>query len=647
MALSKKDSSLRFEASARLQRLFGRELIPDDDSAVEELTKNAYDSNASEVTITIVRPSGDRDGEIEIRDNGLGLSLTEFNRVWMRAGYSEKAGQPLPGTGRVQVGEKGIGRFAADKLGRHLIVLTKPRGAREALKVTFDWRKFEKKKLLLSDISNPYEHVDEPLLPKGSSGTILRIRGLRSDWPDKAIEEMRRRLSRLLNPYDKGQTFRIVLNAPSRKLSGPIVGSEIKNADFEWEVTRSAQGTIRMKRRNRVQRGIPEWSDWESVLITKKGSVPEQQDFGPVNARFFFFVDRPKKANIGDAIPGVAIYRDGMRVEPAGSSSADWLGLLEKRAKRAGHMPLVPSRLFGFVKISRDENPELQDATNRRAFVHGPQLDTFRQFLKDRLSELEAQVESEVAKPRWEKSKQLKSQKLLQARYNTVSIMSLSLAHELRQPLQAIQTASENIRDYLKQKGITIAEVDSGTDVIRRNVARIEKHIQFLKSLGSGRQEQESFDAVKAAEEVIGVFGGVAAAQNVQLVREGSPKSMVLSNHATFLATLTNLVLNALQAIEGQDEQKPHHIQIKFEAGRKLTKIRVEDDGPGIPEANRTRLFKRLTTSKQGGMGIGLIVWREALQMFSGELECESFSDPTTFVITVPTGVPDGSSSSG
>jgi hypothetical protein len=256
VATNRSDRTLRFKASARLQRLFGRDLIPDDDSAVEELVKNAYDSNATEVTITIVRPTEDYPGEIEIRDNGLGLSLREFDRVWMRAGYSEKTGQPLPGTGRIQVGEKGIGRFAADKLGSCLVVLTKPRQARKALKVTFDWTKFEQKRRLLSEIPIPYESSDEALLPQDQSGTILRITDLRSSWPDKAIDSLRRRLSRLLNPYDKSQSFRIVLKAPSAKLSGPIVPSEIEGADFEWNVVRSAHGKVRIKRRARRERGV-------------------------------------------------------------------------------------------------------------------------------------------------------------------------------------------------------------------------------------------------------------------------------------------------------------------------------------------------------------------------------------------------------
>ncbi len=648
MATDTAERILHFKASSRLQRLFGRELIPDDHSAVEELVKNAYDSNAPEVVITIIRPTGDRDGEIEIRDYGLGLTLREFERVWMFAGYSEKTGQPLPETGRIQVGQKGIGRFAADKLGRHLTVLTKTRSAREALRVIFDWQKFgQKKRQLLSDVAIPYDYVEEELLPKGTSGTILRIRGLRSAWPDKEIEELRRRLSRLLNPYDKEQSFRILVKAPTRKLSGPIVASEIKGADFEWEIARDDQGKVHIKRRSRLERGSPDWSEWVPLPVTDEERVSDEQEFGPLRARIFFFVDRPKKASFGDALPGIEIYRDGMRVEPAGSSTSDWLGLLAKRAKRAGHMPLVPSRLFGFVEISREENPDLQDATNRRAFIHGLQLDAFRGFLQRRLNELEAQVEDEVAKPKWEKSRRIKSQTLIQARNKTVSMMSLSLAHELRQPLQAIQTASENVSGYLHKEGISIQEVDSATAVIQKNVTRIEKQIQFLKSLGSGSQETESFSATETVNEVLGVFRELARAQNIELALVSAADAKVTFNRTTLLNAITTLVLNSRQAIEEQNDQKQHHVTVRIDQGAAATRIRVEDDGPGIPEANRPRLFKRQTTTKQGGMGIGLIVWREALQMFGGELACESFSGPTVFVVTVPNEVLNGQTAAG
>lgn len=642
---SDRSLTLRFAASARLQRLFGRDLIPDEYSAVEELTKNAYDSNATEVIISIIRRTAERDGEIEIRDNGYGLSLRDFSRVWMKAGHSEKTGQRLPETGRVQVGEKGIGRFAADKLGGHLTVLTKTRGARESLKVDFDWSKFDSKTKLLHEIPIPYSLVDEPLLPRDESGTILRIRGLRSAWTDKEIETLRDRLSQLLNPYQSEQFFEITLEAPKAKLSGPIVPSDVKEADFEWEVYRNAEGAARIDSRMRIDRGSPAMSEW--ISTAKDELLEEQFEFGAIHGRFYFFIGRPKKVLVGNALPGVSIFRDGMRVEPAGSSGADWLGLLAKRAKRAGHMPLVPSRLFGFVEISRHENPELQDATNRRAFIHGPKLDAFREFLKRRLVEFEEQVETEVAKPRWEKSRQLKSQSLVQAQYKTVSILSLSLAHELRQPLQVIITASENITGYLKKAGIVVEEVNAATDAIQRNILRIDKQINFLKSLGAGEQKLEPFNPVEATDEVVTGLREFAAARKIELKKDIARPLNAMGNRTTFLNTLTNLVVNACQAIEAHGDGRGHYVRVSFEGTSDSVKVRVLDDGPGIPESNRPRLFKRQTTSKQGGMGIGLIVWREALQLFGGGLECENFADPTTFAITVPTEARHGQNTAG
>jgi hypothetical protein len=259
------------------------------------------------------------------------------------------------------VGEKGIGRFAADKLGERLTVITKPKGQREALKVVFDWKRFEQKKRLLSEISIPYEHTADPALTDEQSGSILRIEKLRAGWDDKAIEGLRRRLARLLNPYDGDQKFRITLVAPRRKLSGPIVASEIRGSDFEWDATRTAQGKVRVRRRARTEKdGERVWTSWEGVPVSEAAQVSDEEEFGPVKARFFYFIERPKRAAVGDAVSGVGVYRDGLRVEPAGSSVADWLGLLEKRAKRAGHMPLVPSAVTARVQLQRSALANLQ-----------------------------------------------------------------------------------------------------------------------------------------------------------------------------------------------------------------------------------------------------------------------------------------------
>src|SRR5207249_349761 len=150
-----------FEASARLKSLLGRELVADEYSAIEELVKTAYDSNATSVTISISRSWGKRDGEIEIRDNGVGMSLEDFKRQWMWAGYSTKTGKPLAGTERIPVGEKGIGRFAADRLGDKLTIVTKKARSSDVLRVEIDWRKFAGRRKRLTDVRIPYEIIQD------------------------------------------------------------------------------------------------------------------------------------------------------------------------------------------------------------------------------------------------------------------------------------------------------------------------------------------------------------------------------------------------------------------------------------------------------------------------------------------------------
>jgi C4-dicarboxylate-specific signal transduction histidine kinase len=225
--------------------------------------------------------------------------------------------------------------------------------------------------------------------------------------------------------------------------------------------------------------------------------------------------------------------------------------------------------------------------------------------------------------------------------------MSLSLAHELRQPLQAIRTASENIAGYLDRERVKIQQVDTAVDVIGRNVVRIDKHIQFLKELGSGKEESETVSIVEVVSEVLDVFRQLAAARNTTLEQGASRPPDVVFNRSILLATLTNLVLNAIEAIEASTDQEPHTIRVSTVEDTNSIKLMVEDDGPGIPEANRSRLFRRQTTTKHGGMGVGLIVWRDAVQMFGGDLECVYYSKPTQFVVTIPREPSTGQNSTG
>ena len=111
-----KAAPLHFEPTAYIQRLLGRELISNESIALAELVKNAYDAGANQVTITLYK---DPKQKMVVIDNGNGMSLPQFKRLWMRPGYSEKTDRD-PKSKRTLLGEKGIGRFAADKLAKKL-----------------------------------------------------------------------------------------------------------------------------------------------------------------------------------------------------------------------------------------------------------------------------------------------------------------------------------------------------------------------------------------------------------------------------------------------------------------------------------------------------------------------------------------------
>ena len=140
---------LRFRPAARLQQFLGKELIADPNVAVLEFVKNAYDAGASEVLIRF-ELSADPP-TLTIADNGTGMTLADFRSNWMRPGFSSKASIVEPRKvaagadeaerregARIPVGEKGIGRLAAGRLGERLDVYTRRTPNRPWLHVEFD-----------------------------------------------------------------------------------------------------------------------------------------------------------------------------------------------------------------------------------------------------------------------------------------------------------------------------------------------------------------------------------------------------------------------------------------------------------------------------------------------------------------------------
>jgi hypothetical protein len=133
---------VEFRPRARLLKLIGAELISDEVLAVIELVKNAHDADASAVSIEF-RGVASGDGCITLRDDGHGMGLDILLGQWMEPASTSKTrdGARLTKRGRRMLGEKGVGRFAADKLARTLELISRRAGEAREIRATQEFRR--------------------------------------------------------------------------------------------------------------------------------------------------------------------------------------------------------------------------------------------------------------------------------------------------------------------------------------------------------------------------------------------------------------------------------------------------------------------------------------------------------------------------
>src|SRR6266851_2697511 len=468
--MAKQPSGFYFRVSANLLRIIGQELVASDEAAIWELVKNAYDSNAKRVTITIELMSEKKPGFIRIVDDGQGMSRSDFERLFMVAGSSQRPDEAEEAA-RVPTGEKGIGRFAASRLGSNLRVLTRSNvGNPEVLEVVFDWRKFRDKKKQFDKVLIPYQEIKTAEFPKNQTGTILEITHLNNVWKRDKVQKLRGALAELLDPFNRPSDFELILDIPdAEKLSGLVSQQPPREADLELEFRVLAD-----KHLSRKLSAVALGSE------NQRESISSKADTGPLAGlagRFLYYFGRPPKAKTMGLSPGVRIYRDGVHLEPFGSPTADWLGISAKRAKRAGHAHIVPTRLYGFVEISRIKHQQLKDTTGRQALIDNEAAQSLVTVLREQLAYLEDKVRTRVSEPKWEAGKRKRIIKLERARLHSLGMLSAGLGHELRQPLQVVRTQIGNIGTRLVELNVNDGEVKQSQDAIDRNIQRMHDSI--------------------------------------------------------------------------------------------------------------------------------------------------------------------------
>jgi signal transduction histidine kinase len=219
-------------------------------------------------------------------------------------------------------------------------------------------------------------------------------------------------------------------------------------------------------------------------------------------------------------------------------------------------------------------------------------------------------------------------------RMSTITRLSTSLVHDLRNPLAAIYGGAEMLVD----SDLPPAQSKRLASSIYRASRRIHELLQELASISRGKHDSlevcRLVDIVNAAYDVV---SATADEQRVRVVIE-VPESIELSlGRARIEQVFLNLMTNALEAMPGGGE-----LRISARCAGENVLIEVDDTGGGVPEQAKIALFQPfVSVGKKNGLGLGLALSRQTVLDHGGDLWLGDKSAPgTLFRIRLPESTP-------
>ena len=234
----------------------------------------------------------------------------------------------------------------------------------------------------------------------------------------------------------------------------------------------------------------------------------------------------------------------------------------------------------------------------------------------------------------YEALKQSKQMLQRASRLSAVGTLAAGLAHEIRNPLVAVQTFLQILPDRLGDPEVT-GELRK---VALEELQRVSRLITDL--LGMARSPVATFEHASVGdvvEQVVRLLEVSAEKKQVRLKRTGGAVPQGYIDVARLKQALLNLIMNAIQASPPGGEVTIATRGGADPAGRAFVELAVRDQGPGIPPAHLEAIFHPFFTTKDAGTGLGLAVAQQIIIDHGGGIRVESEEGAgATFVIQLP-----------
>ena len=498
---------MSFNPRAQILLQLGEQLIKNENVAILELVKNAYDADANKVIVNMQSVEEKDDGYIEICDDGSGMSLEIIRDIWMEPGNSHKKDMVEQNVrsklNRLPIGEKGIGRFGVHKLGKVIELVSKMEGRKEVV-LNIDWRVFEKAEYLSDVKIDIYEREPEIFVGE-KTGTYIKISKLSIEWTRGMMRNLHRALTALNSPFESNQSFTVKLKTNRHEwLDGLITFEDIKEyALFKCDAKLSGAEMSAFKYSFRpydVMEGIKK----RKVIFDKSVAMRKQKKkngkkemvdidlskykIGEIRIKIYAFdrdssilnkyiTDKAAFKSYLDENGGINVFRDGMRILDYGEPGNDWLGLDLKRVN-APAKSLSNNIILGAVYLNRKDSEDLKEKANREGFIENEAYSCFKDAVEFAVEQFTAQRNIDKEKIRTSMTGGAKEPVKAEISEVRRIVSKAQMDQNIKVQLENSLVKVEKELEFLKQRYIKTANAGMSYGIV---IHEIEKIIGELK----------------------------------------------------------------------------------------------------------------------------------------------------------------------
>lgn len=661
-----------FKTNARIVFEMGKESIENKTIALSEIIKNAYDANATKCDV-IVEENGEPINlfqntitSIEIVDNGIGMSKEDLINNWLVLGTNNKKIQKTNSKNnikRIPVGEKGIGRFAINKIGNFVTIITKKENSL-AYALSINFGDFSEDKML-EDVKievNEYTGINNI---ETASGTRIIIKDLCEKWTEDDLKEVYSEILKLQSPFkDESDIFEVNFLSDSKNLfenylttekileyslwnAEIVVNPNSVNGNMLFEFTPYEMMKGFSKKREIVKIDYKEAGKKLSIIDISKYNI------GPIKIRLYAFhrtsrilnmmnLQRKVLTDYLDENGGVRVYRSGQRIYNYGSRGEDWLGLNLKRLNSPGRN-LSKNILIGIVDLDASKSSDLIEKTNREGFIENEAFIEFRKIVSMVIDNFALAIKPYKDKIKESIDRNMKKEKVdenISELVFEVENLQTSNVEEKNAIIKKLKTLSSEIQES-KSLYLSIASSSLEFNMLFHD---IDKHIKNLLLLV--KKDGTSIDDIKkgivSISDLINAQSDLIRKRDFSVISSNVLKDKFINYskyrlkyhnvscelicddikinciESQILRLLVNFLDNSIYWLGLQNNKK---VYLRITEEDNFPVIYFADNGPGFGVDDPSILFQPFVTKKTDGLGLGLYIANEIVSMHNGKLE--------------------------